>query len=51
MISSTYQVSSADKTDTASEAWSTDVLGTSDTSELQIDRLLELDQVVISYLQ
>ena len=43
------QVSSVlnDRTDTASEAWSTDVLGASDTSELQVDRLMELDQVTL----
>lgn len=35
--------------ETASDAWSTDVLA-SDTSERQSDRLMELDQVVTFYL-
>ena len=37
----------ADVSETASDAWSTDVLA-SDTSEKQVERLLELEQVSCS---
>ena len=39
-----FNLQATDPSETASDAWSTDVLA-SDTSERQVDRLLELEQV------